>query len=94
MTIKKITHPFQGGVRQRSYTLRHRPLIWECMLGTVYAARQADQQPRYFDYDWAAARLYAGVDSATDLRICPARRSYQSGPTQGRLALCGILPRV
>lgn len=42
-------------------TRRHRPAIWENMLGTVYAMNAAGET-RYFDYDHDGARAFAGVD--------------------------------
>jgi hypothetical protein len=84
------THPFHGGVKKASYTLRHRPLVWECMLGAVYAMKPGDAEAKYFDYNWDAARKHAGVDEATDLRVCRVKRSYQGWPQQGKLALFGI----
>lgn len=41
-------------------TRRHRPAVWEAMLGTVYAMNAA-REVRYFDYDHAAAVEFAGL---------------------------------
>lgn len=64
------THPLSaatGFPRQRP-TRRHRPALWEGILGTVYASD--GHVGRYFDYDWAAARAYAGVDAeGADARL-------------------------
>ena len=48
-------------------TLRHRPAIWECMLGTVYAMNDAGET-RYFDYDYEAALEHAGFSPERDPR--------------------------
>lgn len=42
-------------------TLDHRPAVWECLLGTVYAMNDA-YETRYFDYDHQAALEFAGVN--------------------------------
>ena len=47
--------------RRMRPTQRHRPALWENMLGTVYAMNDA-KEVRYFDYDYAAAREYCGAD--------------------------------
>lgn len=65
--------PFAGAARKRP-TRKHRPAVWEAMLATVYA-RNAAGVTRYFDYDWDAARAFAGVDQATDLRLYRAAQS-------------------
>jgi len=57
---QRQTHPFAGARKMRP-TQKHRPAIWECMLGTVYA-RNAAGEVRYFDYKWDDARAFAGVD--------------------------------
>jgi hypothetical protein len=70
------THPFAGG-RKALPTERHSPVIWECMLGTVYA-RNPDGEVRYFDYRWDEARAFAfgDIDPADlDLRIAKAAQA-------------------
>ena len=61
----QVSHPFAGGKKKPNITLKHRRLIWECMLGTVYALDPLDKDinrtEKYFDYDYAAARLHAKV---------------------------------
>jgi len=86
-------HPFTGARRVPRVTLKHRPLIWECMLGTVYAMGR--EGPRYFDYDWAAAREYAGVAAHSDLRLTRTQRSLGEYPMPGpgRLVLFGVPQR-
>lgn len=82
------THPFRGG-RQAKPTMKHRPAIWECMLGTVYARNDAGKV-MYFDYDYAAARAFANVEGR-DLRTYRVPRAYGStghmGPRAGALVL-------
>lgn len=84
-----MEHPFSGGNKRATVTRRHRPLVWECMLGTVYA-RSPDGTVTYFDYDWAAARAHAAVDQHRDLRISRVRTSYQGWPREGKIALWGV----
>lgn len=90
--------PYQGGRVTRGITRGHRPLVWECMLGTVYA-RSPEGKTEYFDYDYAAARGWAQVDEHTDLRTCKSPRDHArggdgpTGPRQGRFALWGVPPK-
>ena len=66
--MAKVSHPYAGAPKKKP-TLKHRPAIWECMLGTVYAMND-DREVKYFDYDWDAARAFAGVDeSGRDPRV-------------------------
>ncbi|MCX7592745.1 MAG: hypothetical protein N2235_03075, partial [Fischerella sp.] len=91
----KVSHPFAGGKKATTITRKHVPLVWENMLGTVYARdplKGSDQEPEYFDYDWDAARKYARVDQCSDLRIYRTKVSYQGYPRAGKLALWGIPP--
>lgn len=75
-----------AGARRMKPTLRHRVAIWENMLGTVNAMNDRGEV-RYFDYDWAAAREFAGVDVGDrDLRIWRA-------PTTQLFAGAGSLRR-
>ncbi len=53
------TSPF-AGARKAKPTKKHRPALWESMLGTVQACN-ADRDNRYFDYDYDAAREFAGI---------------------------------
>jgi len=59
MTTTPTTNPLTLGRRMRP-TKRHRPAIWECMLGTVYAMND-EGVTRYFDYRWDEATEFAGV---------------------------------
>ncbi len=74
-------------------TKRHVPLLWENMFGTVYARSTETKKVQYFDYDWAAARQFAGVKDATDLRIARSPMSYSDGPREGQVALWGVPKR-
>lgn len=65
-----VTSPFAGGERKPSVTLKHRPLVWECMLGTVYARDPKTGKVLYCDYDYSKAHAHARVKECTDLRIC------------------------
>ena len=49
-------------------TLQHRPAVWECMLGTVYALND-EGECRYFDYDHEGALAFAGVAGDIDVRL-------------------------
>jgi hypothetical protein len=74
--------------RKAKPTLKHRPAIWECMLGTVYA-RNADGETRYFDYRWEEAAQFAGLDFDADNRVWRNdRRGYTSdGPAYRQFVL-------
>lgn len=69
------SHPFHGARRRRP-TLRHRPAVWENLLGTVYA-RSPEGEVRYFNFDWDGAREFAGItdDADHDLRLYRAPTS-------------------
>ena len=90
--MNNATHPFAGGKKRPNVTQKHSPLVWECMLGTVYARDPVTKKVKYFDYDWDAARAYAMVDQCADLRTCKVAISYQGYPAKGKLALWGIPP--
>lgn len=79
---QKCKHPFGGDKKTSTVTKQHRPLIWENMLGTVFASKFGDAksklQPKYFDFNWDNAREYAGVDKCDDLRISKNKTAYQS----------------
>lgn len=92
----KVQHPFTGGKKARNVTRRHRPLVWECMLGTVYARDPSDPsaEPVYFDYDWDAARKHARVEDCLDLRTAKCAFQYAGYPRLGKLALWGVYPRT
>lgn len=62
---------------QKPPTRKHRPLVWENMLGTVYATD--GQTVRYFDFDWDAALAFAGVPDATDLRSARNPHAFRVG---------------
>ena len=60
--------------RKAKPTLKHRPAIWENMLGTVYAMNDVGDI-RYFDYDYDAAMDFAGLDlSSADFAAATSRR--------------------
>lgn len=84
--------PFASGKPTRTVTKKHIPLIWECMLGTVYAQDPVTRKIEYFDYDWEGARKFARVSSCTDLRISRAAQSYNASVRRGRRALFGLAP--
>lgn len=93
----QVGHPFAGGVKKAAYTKRHVPLVWECMLGTVYARDPhanhytKDDGIKYFDYNYTKAHAYAKVQQCTDLRICRSKGD-NPGPRTRQLALWGIPP--
>lgn len=74
-------------------TLKHRPVIWGGILGTVYASNGV--RTEYFDYDYDAAKEFAGITEGSDLRVYPhkERIAYPGvkGLDRGRKALW-ILP--
>jgi len=72
-------------------TKKHVPAIWEGLLGTVYA-QSPDGVVRYFDYNYEAARAWAGLSTAAapsvDIRCgrSPSRWGSE-GPRRGQIAL-------
>jgi len=93
----QVAHPFAGGVKKAGYTKKHVPLVWENMLGTVYARDPnaghytKDDGIKYFDYDYSAAHAYAKVAKCTDLRVCRSKGD-NVGPRRKQFALWGIPP--
>lgn len=71
-------------------TRRHRPAIWENMLGTVIACSD-DDDAKYFDYDHEAAIKFSGADEdGRDPRVARAKMSLQCGSyvlRKGQIAL-------
>ena len=68
-------------------TKKHRAVIWENILGTVYA-RNEDGEIKYFDSDWEGAAEFANLENAEDIRIAKFKRSYQGdGMRKGRTAI-------
>lgn len=93
-----VSHPYQGGRRTKTVTKKHVPLMWECMLGAVYAKDPTKlSSVDYFDYDYAAARAFAKLSECTDLRIYRATYPYRmwegDGFSKGKLVLWGIPPK-
>ena len=70
-------------------TKSHVPAIWECMLGAVYA-RNSQGETRYFDYDYEAARAFAGLGQGKlDIRVARAKEGTEGpeGIRKGQLVL-------
>lgn len=76
---RKRDHQVMEGLRygmvKKPPTQKHRPVLTMGILGTVYAINPAGRM-QYFDYDWAGALVYAGVEAVTaqefrelDLRV-------------------------
>ena len=96
-TRPRMASPFTGGVPKRP-TKKHRPAIWENMLGTVWALN-SEGIAVYFDYNWDAARAHAGIDLNADQDLRLARFqghvSYvknssmfdPKGPSKGQMVL-------
>jgi hypothetical protein len=82
MTTRQ-THPFAGATRKPP-TNKHRPAIWENMLGTVYAMDDHGEV-RYFDYNWDDARAFAGFAADRDPRIAKASSANPAGWALWRL---------
>lgn len=66
-TLSRFSQVMGCHVRPMKPTKQHRPAIWECMLGTVYAFN--GKEVKYFDYDWEGARAFAGVQNHKDPRV-------------------------
>lgn len=72
-------------VREMRPTLKHRLAIAPGLLGTVYAMNAAGEM-RYFDFNYQAARKFAGLDAGTDIRFARPIGPYRfvkSGATDG-----------
>jgi hypothetical protein len=82
-------------------TKNHYPVVWECLLGTVYGMRKIGglYQSMYFDYDWYQAFRWAGVKDSEgklfdglDLRVSKIKRAVtypgaKDSPRVNQLAL-------
>lgn len=53
--------------RRMPPTQKHRPAVWEMMLGTVYAMND-DGETKYFDYKWDDAVAFSGATQERDPR--------------------------
>jgi len=51
----------------RKPTSRHRPAIWENMLGTVNSMN-SEGRVKYFDYKYKEAKRWADIDNDSDIR--------------------------
>lgn len=58
-------------------TQKHRIALYEGILGTVYAVNK-NREVKYFDYDYASAIEFSGLDEE-DLRIYKTDRGYNFG---------------
>lgn len=79
--------------RKMKPTKKHRPAIWEMMLGTVIAMNSKGEI-KYFDYDYEGAKKFAELGE--DLRAfkCEGGVRYGNGnnephlqPSRGKLVL-------
>jgi len=93
----EVRNPFSGGKKATGVTKKHQPLVWENMLGTVYAKNPYTGKAEYFDYKYRDARKHARVAGMTDLRIARAKQRIQVGSMwdgisvrKGQLALWGV----
>ena len=82
--------PFAGARKTAGVTKKHRPMVWENMLGTVMANSPSGQS-KYFDYDYKGAHTHAGTANASDLRVSRYKgQSSHNGPRHGQYVLWGI----
>ena len=63
-------------------TLKHRPAVWEAILGTVYAVNDKGVA-KYFGYKHNEALKYADVDKNADNRFARTERTYNYNDYQG-----------
>ena len=68
MTATKTRTYLGVSARWMKPMLRHRPALYENMLGTVWAVSPAGEH-RYFGYNHAAAKEWAQVDAGADPRL-------------------------
>lgn len=76
--------------QKKAPTAKHRPVLWENMLGTVYA-RNEKGVCKYFDYDIKSAKEYVGLSTLSDLRLWRAgKSSSENSPRPGQFVLYGV----
>jgi hypothetical protein len=75
MNKTRTPNPLSLGKRMKP-TMKHRPAVWESMLGTVNAMNEAGEV-RYFDYAWEDALEFAGFSPDRDPRTFKADRAVQ-----------------
>lgn len=90
----QVSSPFSGGEKRKTVTRKHYPLVWECMLGTVYARDPVTGKVLYCDYDYSKAHAHARVTECSDLRTSrnPGGFSERSQLRLKQWALWGIPP--
>jgi hypothetical protein len=67
-------------------TKNHRPAIWECMLGAVYAMNDFGDV-KYFDYRYEDALEWAGMNNANrDLDTRVFRNKKRCTYTNGKMS--------
>ena len=82
--------PFANAPVKKSYTREHKPLIWEAILGTLFAKGADDHKAKYFDYDYEKAHEHVQLQNYEDLRVCRVKDSYQGWPQPRKWALFGV----
>lgn len=82
---------FSLGKRTYKITKKHKPLCWECILGTVYA-KDIDGIIKYFDYNYTSAISFMKLENYYDLRLCrnPYHNASEYYPKYNQLVLWGI----
>lgn len=66
-------------------TRQHTPVMWEGILGTVYAV-SPEGVVQYFDYDWAGAVAHVALSDDADVRIARAPESFRIMPSGETIA--------
>lgn len=94
---------FDTEARRARPTIKHVPLLWENILGTVVARNPETAEIKYFDYDWKKAREWARVEAAKDLRISRVEsgilnwagyaKGWEHNPRKSQLVLWGVHPQ-
>lgn len=74
MDKMKAFNRFRQSARKMKPTLKHQPVLWENMLGTVYARSLDSGKVEYFDYDYDRALQFIGA--ASDVRVHRVTRGY------------------
>lgn len=94
--VKPESHPWYHARSTSGITQKHKPIVWENMLGTVYS-RNAEKQVKYHDYNYEAAHAHARTHEFSDLRVAKSKHDYRmgnnsmpEGPRKGRYALWGV----
>lgn len=81
MASVSALNAFRSSAKKAPPTKKHRPALWENMLGTVYA-RNVSGEVRYFDYDYKAAVAFIGAYADARVHRIPRLGYYDLKGTE------------